>query len=162
MHRWLNAHVFNRPSRVFMMFQNGVGQPQFQLQLNQLFWACVTVWLVLVVVAAIRLGDQIAYYFFPFLGEKADPWGRGRVGTGADSLLSLAGYLQMFVAIIFGLVAALAQDRRVRAFAMVLCVLVWPYYFFDRVRNNMLAVGIPAFLGWVFLRLRVAMAARNA
>ena len=41
-----------------------------------------TAWAVLVGIACLRLGSQIPYYFFPFLGYKADPWGRGQIGTG--------------------------------------------------------------------------------
>jgi hypothetical protein len=51
-------------------------------------------------------------------------------------------------------VAALATDRRIRRMALVICLLAWPYFIFDRTRNSMLAMVVPAILCWVFLRLR--------
>jgi hypothetical protein len=157
MHRWFNARQLNHSSQIVNLLRTGVGQPLFQSQLNQMFWGCVTVWLILVVIALYRLGNQIPYYFFPFLGYKADPWGRGQIGGGFDSLLSLAAYFQMFVAAIFGVTAALAQNSRVRALALAGCVLTWPGYLFDRTRNYMLVVVMPGILAWVFLRLRVGL-----
>ena len=57
----------------------------------------------------------------------------------------------------FGVVVALATDRRIRRYAMILCLLTWPYFILDRTRNTMLAMVIPAVLCWVFLRLRGGM-----
>lgn len=153
-HRLVNGRHLHRGSQVSRMLQTGTNQPSFQLHLNQLFWGCAVVWLALAIIACIRTGSEAPYYFFPFLGHKADPWGRGRIGGGFDALLSLASYVQMFVAATFGVVAALAQDRRVRFFAFAGCLLTWPCFIFDRARNPMLAAVMPAILAWVFLRLR--------
>ena len=154
MHHWLNSRHIHRSSQMVGLMRTGVMSSRFQSQMNQLFWGCATVWLVLVLVAAVRLGTQLPYYFFPFLGYKSDPWGRGRVGGGFDAVLSLFSYFQTFVVAGFGVVAALAQDRRVRNLALVGCLLTLPYYIFDRNRNVMLVVVLPAVLSWVFLRLR--------
>ena len=154
MHRLVNERHLNRGSQVFRMLETDSNQPVFQSHLNQMFWGCVGVWLVLAVLAVIRTGSDAPYYFFPFLGHKADPWGRGRIGGGIDALLTLASYVQMFVAATFGVVAALAQNRRVRFLALIGCLLTWPWYIIDRTRNTMLAVLVPAILAWVFLRLR--------
>src|ERR1019366_7808557 len=156
-HRWMNARELHRSSQVLRLVQTGAEEPLFQLRLNQLFWGTTMVWGVLVVIACIRLGNEIPYYFFPYVDHKADPWGRDRIGTGIDSLLSLAGYLQTFVAAVFGLVAVLARNGSVRSLAMLGCFLVWPYYIFDRTRNAMLATMLPAVLAWVFIRLRSSL-----
>ncbi len=154
-HHLANGRYLHQGSQVSRMLITGADERSFQLKLNQLFWGCVTVWLVLAVLAVLRVGiHEAPYYFFPFLGHKAEPWGRGRIGGGIDALLSLAGYFQTFVAATFGVVAALARDRRVRFWAMAGCLLTWPYYIVDRTRNVMLAVAVPAILAWVFLRLR--------
>src|SRR5665213_1176990 len=154
-HRLINRRFVQSGSQAFRMLQAGADQPAFQLHLNQLFWGCAVVWLVLAVLGIIRVGIQEApYYFFPFLGHKADPWGRGQIGGGIDALLSLASYVQIFVAATFGVVAALVKNRWVRLLVLAGCLLVWPYYIFDRTRNSMLAVVVPAMLAWVFLRLR--------
>lgn len=153
-HQSLNPKFRQRPSLVFQIWKAGVGDQNFQDQLARLFYSCVGVWAVLVIIAAVRLGDEFLYYIFPFLGYKAEPWGRGRVGGAFDALLSLAGYYQLFVAGAFGVMAALAKDRRIIWCALAGCVLTWPYYLFDRSRNQMLAVALPAILTWVFLRYR--------
>ena len=152
--RILNARYLHLRSRVSQMLNAGIADALFQMRLERLLNACVLIWVLLTIVAVIRLRSEVVYYFFPFLGHLADPWGRGRVGGGIDAVLSLAGYLQMFVAGSFGVVAALATEPRVRRLALLGCLLTWPYYIFNRARNVMLAALVPAVLAWTFLRLR--------
>ena len=156
-HRWVNARHLHRGSGILQMFKHGVGQPVFQNQLNHLFLGCVLLWVSLAIVAAIRVQDDILYYFFPFLGHKAEPWGRGRLGGGFDALLSVAFYLQQLASATFGVVAAFSTHRRTRFLALAFCLLSWPYFVFDRTRNTMLAVVIPGIVSCAFLRLRGGM-----
>jgi hypothetical protein len=153
-HQRVNAPHLGQSSGVFQMFKYGVEQPVFQSQLAQLFWGCASVWLVLVLIATIRVRGDILYFFFPFLGGNGEPWGRGRIGSGFDALLTVAFYFQMLVTSIFGVVAALATNRRIRFLALVCCLLSMPYFIFQRARNILLAAVIPGMLSWVFLRLR--------
>jgi len=155
MHGWMNGSLRPRSSQVYRLLETGAGNPRFQTQFIQLFWSAATVWLVLVVIVFIRLGEEIPNYFFPYLGYVTDPWSRGRLGSGFDSLLSVAGYLQIFVAAMFGLVAALTRNGWVRSLALILCCLTWPNYVFGRTRNALLTVVVPGILAWVFIRLRV-------
>jgi hypothetical protein len=153
-HRSLNGSHLQNGSGVVKMFNHGVGDPMFQHQLNLLFKGSILIWVTLALIATLRLKDQIPYYFFPFLGYKAEPWGRGRIGSGFDALLSVAFYFQLLVAGIFGVVAALATNRGVRNLAFVFCLLAWPYFVFDRTRNTMLAAVIPGVLSYALLRVR--------
>jgi hypothetical protein len=106
------------------------------------------------VVAAFRLKGEVLYYLCPYLGHKAQPWGRGRIGSGFDALLVVAVYLQLLVAGTFGVVAAVSTNRTTRLLALLCCLLSWPYFVFERTRNTTLAVALPAMMSWVFLRLR--------
>jgi hypothetical protein len=153
-HRLINSRYLGATSRVTETLHVGVEEPHFQSRMKRLLEACVAIWAILAAIAAIRLGGDILFYFFPFLGPKADPWGRARVGGDFDAWLSLAGYFQLAVASLFGVVAALAKDARMRTVALVGCAFTWPYYIFDRTRNTMLAAALPAVLAWAFLRLR--------
>jgi hypothetical protein len=117
----------------------------------------VAVWLVLFLVALLILKAQIIYYVFPFWGIKASPWMHGRIGSGFDFLSIPAVHMQLLVASMFGVVAALATDRRNRYSALLFCLLSWPYFIFDRSRYAMLAMMIPGMLCWGFLRLRGGM-----
>ncbi len=141
-------------SKLYRIINNRTGLPALDLAIKSMFHIAVLLWLVLVVIGAFRLGDHWLSFFFPYLEYRVDPWSRGRVGSGLDFLLSFAGYLQLLLASIFGVVAALAKDRTTRLLAAILCILSWPYYLFGRTRNTMLAVLLPGFLAWVFLRLR--------
>jgi hypothetical protein len=154
LHGWINASHLNRGSGVLRIFKQGINQPVFQRQLNLLFRGSFSIWLVIVAIAALRLKGEILYYFFPFLGYKAEPWGRDRIGSGFDALLSFAMYVQLLVTAIFGVVTALATNRRIRSLAFVCCLLSWPYFIFDRTRNTLLAAVIPGIVSWGLLRIR--------
>ncbi len=154
LHEWANARDLKRSSQVLNLLKTGVNQPLFQSRLRPVLFACVVVFVILSTVAAFRVGDQLIYYFFPFLGQQANPWARGRVGAGYDSLLTLASYVEMFIAAVFGFTLALIENPKLRVLALAGCILTWPFFLFDRTRNNMLAIVIPAILAWVLLRLR--------
>jgi hypothetical protein len=139
------------------LFKHGVGYPVIQKQLNLLFLGCALAWIVLFLIALILLKEQIIYYLFPFLGYRASPWSHGQIGAGFDCFSILAVYLQLLSATMFGVVAALATDRRIRRHALFFCLIAWPFFIFDRTRNTMLAMVVPAVLSWVFLRLRGGM-----
>ena len=156
-HRWMNRRYQNRRSGVMQMFKHGVDQPAIQKQLNALFMGCAAVWVGLFLIAVVLLKGQVIYYVFPFLGYHASPWVHGRIGSGFDFFSIFAVYLNILVASMFGVVAALATNRGVRRSALFFCLLAWPYFIFDRTRSAMLAMVIPAVLSWVFLRLRGGM-----
>lgn len=154
MHGWLNGKLPEQYSRVLRLARVGVDEPVFQEQMRLLFLACVWIWVAVSVFAVARLGSEVVYYFFPFLGYRADPWARGRVGGGIDSLLVIASYLHVLVASCFGMVAALARNGGVRWAALAGCALSWPYILLGGTRNYMLTASVPAFGCWVLLRLR--------
>jgi hypothetical protein len=156
-HARLNHRYLQQRSGVLQLFRQGVAQPEIQKSLNALFRGCAIVWAILFVIAIVRIKTEVIYYLFPFLGHNASPWSHGRIGAGFDFLDIFAVYLQLLVASMFGVVAALATDRRIRNYALLLVLLTWPYFIFDRTRNSMLAIIIPAVLSWVFLRLRGGM-----
>jgi len=156
-HRWANVRDLNRSSQVLGLLKIGVNQSLFQSRLYPVLRVSVVILVILSIVAAFRVGDQLLYYFFPFLGERANPWNRGRLGAGFDAVWTLAGYTQMFIAVAFGITLALIQNPKLRALALAGCLLTWPYFLFDRTRNPMLVVTVPTILAWVFLRLRIDM-----
>ena len=156
-HRWFNASCRHRHSGVMQLFHQGVDQPVIQGQLNALFLICASVWIILFLIALIILKQYIIDYLFPFLDFKANPWTHGRVGAGFDFISILAVHLQLLTASMFGVVGALATKRRIRHQALLLCLMSWPYFIFDRSRYAMLLLLIPAVLCWVFLRLQGRM-----
>jgi hypothetical protein len=157
LHEKLNGPLTLRKSGVMQLFKHGVGYPEIQKQLNLLFTGCAIVWLTLFVIALIVLQSEIPYYLFPFLGYKANPWSHGRIGSGFDAFSIIAVYLQLLTTSMFGVVTALATTPRIRRLAMLFVLLSWPAFIFDRTRNSMLAMAVPAILSWVFLRLRGGM-----
>jgi hypothetical protein len=156
-HQKINRAYLPRRSGVLQIFKQGVVQPELQKSLNLLFKGCAAVWLILFLIALAALKGETIYYVFPFLGYHASPWAHGQIGSGFDCFAILGMYLQLLVASMFGVVAALATSRQLRGYALLLCVVSWPYFIFDRTRNSMLAMVIPALLTWVFLRLRGGM-----
>ncbi len=153
-HRWINRKYLGRSSGVLQLFQHGVGYPVIQHQLNLVFSGAAMTWSFLLLVACLVLKGYVIYYLFPFLGYKASPWSHGQIGHGLDCFSILAVYLQLLSATMFGVVAALSTNRRIRRQAIFFLLLSWPFFILDRTRNSMLAMAIPAVLGWVFLRIR--------
>ncbi len=153
-HQRINARYLGRQSGIWQLAKHGINVPSLQRQLDVFFKGCLITYGVLVLIALVRLKGEIPYFFFPFLGYKAEPWGRGRIGSGFDALLSVAFNIQMLVTAVFGVLAAAAANPRTRIISLILCFLTWPYFLFDRTRNTILVVVIPSILTWVFLRLR--------
>lgn len=153
-HRWYNRRHLQYQSGVLQLAKFGINQPFLQRQLDILFQVSVLTYGIIVIIAAIRIKGQMLYFFCPYLGHVPAVWGRGRIGVGFDAALTVIGYVQMTVSGIFGVLAAVSTNPRIRVFALVLCFLSWPFYVFDRTRNAILAVVIPGIISWVFLRLR--------
>jgi hypothetical protein len=156
-HLTLNAAHKDTGSKVVQLVKSGVGEPALQEQMERLFYACAVLWVVLSLFALMRLGGEIIYYFFPFLGHRAEPWGRGRIGGGIDWLLGLASYLHLLVASCFGLTAALSRNKTIGTMALAGCALSWPYILFGTARNYMLTATMPGIAGWILLRLRLSV-----
>ena len=55
---------------------------------------------------------------------------------------------------------ALSTPIANRLLGLVCCLLTWPYFLLDRVRNVMLAMVLPALLAWIFIRFRGPLFAR--
>lgn len=153
-HEWINRPYLQHRSGVLQLFKHGISYPPIQHQLELLFWGCKVVWLILCLIAVLVLKLEVLYYLCPYLGYKASPWTHGQIGAGFDCFSIIAVYLQLLSATMFGVVAALVTNSRIRRQALIFCLLAWPYFIFDRTRNSMLAMVIPAILCWVFLRLR--------
>ncbi|HEY1662552.1 MAG TPA: hypothetical protein VGI03_09055 [Verrucomicrobiae bacterium] len=154
LHQRLNARYRNCQSGVLQLARFGVNHPTLQRQLDILFDGCFAIYVILVLIATVRVKGQILYFFFPFLGDNPEPWARARVGGGFSALLSFALYIQMMVTSVFGILAAVSERKRTMHLSIILCFLSWPYFLFDRTRNTILAVVIPAIISFAFLRLR--------
>ncbi len=153
-HERYNARYLGRQSGIYQMARFGTDLPFLQRQLDILFKVCLIVYAIIAAIATLRLKGEVLHFFCPYLGYKAEPWGRERIGSGFDAALSFALYIQMMVTTVFGVLAAVASNRRTRYWSLAMCFVTWPYFLFDRTRNTILAVVIPAVLSWVFLRLR--------
>lgn len=153
------SYQFNAPrlgggSQVLRAIQTREANPEATQRRLDLFAKSMFIaWLVLMSIALYRVNFDLIGLFAPYMGRKADPWARARVGGGVDALLSLANYFQIFLTAGFGVIAAISRNRSTRTLALVVFFLTVPYYVFDRTRNTMLATLVPSFLAWVFLRL---------
>ncbi len=154
-HRRINRRVLHRKSSTLeYLGTDRLSSQSVQRRIDKVCFALVLAWLLLYVVALFRVEGDVIGLFAPYLGEKADPWSRARIGTGFDSLISLASNFQIFLAAAFGVLAATARNPRTRIPAFIICALTFPYFIFDRTRNTMLASMLPGLLAWVIFRLR--------
>jgi hypothetical protein len=162
-HRSFNRNYFSKKSNVLYLVRHGVmNADKFQAQIDAICRVLALLWSAIMLVALFRTDFDFQGLFMPYLGSKADPWSRGRIGTGFDSLFALAGYLLIGLTSAFGVLAAVAKRPTTRFLAITLCLLALPNYIFDRTRNVMLATLLPGFFAWVFLRFRGGLLIRIA
>lgn len=154
-HPILNSDCMANPSRIFNLHQRGSNFADVQDTINLFAKICWLIWGILIVAAVLNVGTQAIRFAFPFLGSPVNPFVRGRVAVGpVASLFSLATNFHVLVAAGFGLVAALAKDPKIRLFALIGCLMTWPYFLLNRSRNTMLAACVPGIVSWIFIRVR--------
>lgn len=155
MHALINEKYANKKSTlVFYAKTKQLNHPLMQKKIGNLTKGIFFFWLMLMCVALYRVNFDFTGLFAPYLSDKAYPWGRARVGSRFDFLLSLAGYVQIFLAAVFGIIAAISKNKKTLTLALIVCALTFPYYIFDRTRNAMLATMLPGMLTVVFFRVR--------
>lgn len=155
LHRLVNRRVLGERSEFWvLMQQGGIDNPEFQRRLDIATRLILGVWLILMLIALFRTNFDVLGLFAPYISGKANPWGRGRVGSGFDAFISFASYLQIMLTSAFGIVAAVAKNPRTRMIGLIITVLSLPWFLLDRTRNTMLAVALPGLLAWVFVRVR--------
>ena len=155
LHSSMNRSLFSHRSEFWaLMRSGGVENKEFQRRLDIATRLILGVWIFLMLIALVRTNFDFLGLFAPYISGKAHPWARGRVGSGFDALISFANYLQIMLAASFGIVAAVAKNRRTRTIALVVTALTLPWFLLDRTRNTMLAVVLPGLLAWVFVRFR--------
>lgn len=162
-HRAFNRRWRQRSSEV-LRFATGreIENPVFQRGIDRFLVALIIAWVPLMGVALVRTDFDFAGLFLPWLGRKAEPWSRERVGGGLDALLSLSGYVQVFMTASFGIIAAVSRNPRTKLIALGICAITMPFYLLDRTRNTMLSTVVPGLLAWVFLGMRGHIVVRFA
>lgn len=161
LNRKINGDLMGSGSQVIKMMQNKeIEQPHFQDQISRLSGALLLAWMVLMAIALIRVKYDFIGIFFPYLGEKAQPWARDRIGAGIDALFALAGYLQIMLTALLGVTLALALRTSSLVMSGIGYFLAAPAFLFDRTRNTMLAILLPGLMALVTLRIRSGMAMR--
>jgi hypothetical protein len=142
-------------SKIFLMMRNlTIDTDWFQNQVTLITKILIGPWILLMLLGLIRTGFDIIGIFFPYFGEKADPWARGRLGGGIDAIYALATYLQIMFAALFGVALALSKRSSTMTQAGIIYFLSAPFFIFDRTRNAMLAILLPGFMAFITLRMR--------
>ncbi len=154
-HRALNHRLLRGKSFALRYLETRrFDRPDLQRRVTVMAKGLFVAWGVLTMIALYRVGGDVIGLFAPYVRGRADPWARGQIGGGFSAFFSLAGYLQLFLVAGMGVIAAVSRSPSTRLIALVICLLAFPYYIFDRTRNSMLAAAIPGILAWVFLRLK--------
>jgi len=161
LNRRINGDLMGGGSQVIrMMRSKEIEQSHFQDQISRLSKVLFMAWAGLMLIALYRVNFDVIGIFFPYLGEKAHPWGRDRIGGGIDALFSLAGYIQIMLTALIGVTFALALRPSSMTLSAIGYFLAVPFYLFDRTRNTMLAVLLPGLMALVTLRIRSGMVVR--
>ena len=160
MNRKINGDLEPR-SQIFQMMRNlTIDTDQFQNQVSLITKLLIGPWIILMILALIRTDFDFIGMFFPYLGMKANPWGRGRLGGGIDAIYALATYVQILLTALFGVAFALSKRKSTMTQAGIIYFLSAPFFIFDRTRNAMLAILLPGFMAFITLRMRGGMIMR--
>ena len=118
--------------------------------ISRLLWQLILAWALLFSIGvAVAGGNILAILWPPAAGEKIGMFGRGGIGSGTDFLASTGGYVYQLTCALFGVIFVLAKKSQ-RRMALLMVIITWPYFWFDRTRNVMLAMLLPAvFCYWV-------------
>lgn len=162
LHKFINKRYLKSVSHAYIYYKKGIKNEQFQRGLKVLFRAGMIVWIILLFGAIFRFKADFVFYLFPYLGRHPGPWVTTGLGGGIDTFLALANYLQLMVGALFGVVAALSTNTRIRRLAIIGVLLIWPYYIFDRTRKFILVVVVPGLCAWAYLRLRGGVLKKSA
>jgi hypothetical protein len=154
-HRSINRRWSQKSSEV-LRFAAGreIEHPSFQRAIDRFLFSLILAWIPLMILALIRTDFDFTGLFFPWLGHKAEPWGRDRIGGGFDAILSLSHYVQVFMTASFGIIAGVSRNPRTKLIALFICAITMPFFLLDRTRNTILSTVLPGVLAWVFLGLR--------
>jgi hypothetical protein len=162
MNRKINGDLEPR-SQIFQMMRNlTIDTDWFQNQVSLIAKLLIGPWIILMVLALIRTNFDIVGIFFPYLGAKANPWARGRLGGGIDAIFALATYVQIMLTALFGVAFALSKRKSTMTQAGIIYFLSAPFFIFDRTRNSMLAILLPGFMAFITLRMKGGMIMRLA
>jgi hypothetical protein len=150
-------------SQIFQMMRNlTINTDWFQNQVTLIAKLLIGPWILLMTLALIRTDFNFIGVFFPYIGVKANPWGRNRLGGGIDALYALASYVQIMLTALFGVVFALSKRKSTITQAGIIYFLSAPFFLFDRTRNSMLAILLPGFMAFITLRMKGGMIIRLA
>ena len=124
-----------------------------QITVERFFYLLCAVWCALFVAGLARADwDVLAILWPPTSQLKVSMFATTGVGAGIDFLISAANYIYILICALFGVILVLARGP-VRVFALFMIALSWPYFWFDRIRNVMLAILLPGvFCYWVTTR----------
>ncbi len=165
---FLQVAVFLVLVRVFMpmaiqKFCGGLKDNPAQRQISQrtLFQILGVVaggWLALFLTAvALRDGQWLPLLWPPIQKHKLGMFVHPGMGSGADFLMAAAAYIHQLICALFGPLAVLGRGR-VRYLSLMMMAISWPYFFFDRIRNTMLALLLPGVACyWSFNRQRTTV-----
>lgn len=154
LHSYLNRRYIANGSQIYNMFLKGVNNFKFQFNLTMLYTIVLPTWLIVMFVAIFRFQSDYFNFLFPYLGSHPGPWLTTNVGGGLQTIFALSVNMHMLVAAVFGVIAALSINKRIRAMALLGVLLSWPLFIFDRTRGYILLIVIPGLLAWTFLRAR--------
>ena len=155
LHEVMNRGVGDGRSRILAAMRSGeIDSPSFQNQITKITTLLIVPWVILMGAALLLTDWDVVGLFFPYLGEKSDPWARDRLGGGLDAFYALASYLQILLTALFGMTLALSKRTTPLIWSAVLYFLSAPYFVFGRTRNAILSVFLPGLMAFVTLRLR--------
>ena len=159
----MNGTLHGQSNIIRMIKETSIDTDQFQDQVTLIGRVLLVPWILLMSVALIRSDFNFIGLFFPYLGAGVyNPWSRGRIGGGLDALFSFAGYVQIMLTALFGVVLALSRRSSTFTLAGIIYFFSVSYFLFGRTRNSMLAVLLPGFMAFVTFRIKRGMIVRFA
>lgn len=114
-----------------------------------LLFVLIVAWVGIFAIGAVTSrGQWAALIWPPLLPEKVGMYPLTGLGSGASFLFNAIGYLHILVCALLGLIVVTGRGAT-RWIAAGMVLLTWPYFWFDRTRNKMLALLLPGFAAFL-------------
>lgn len=123
---------------------------RFSLSPDQLLRTLIIIWILLFIYGISRMNWNFIQALLPQGGRwSLKLWGRGRLGSGTDFIVSAAGYTYTLVCAMFGVLIFFQRQLQAKVINLAMIIISFPAFYLSGTRNIFLAVIMPGYMTYI-------------